>query len=285
MELLRISKAGRTAACGLLLLLLLSSCSPLEKTPEQWFDFTWSGLAGCDELTFNGLAVLDRGNQTGQGESLRYTGELRAHRELHMSAQPAVNASLLPGNSLRAAGLTGDSGWSAKLYLADGIWQTAVPLEEDALREGVARLNPLDQLEEIRQTSRKHITTESGAARGTMVLRIEIDPDEASLRLKERLLSEMHQLGEDWKERLIDVPPDQQEALQNELLLVWTAGNEQLQHMLGQMKAEPVYHLTIDRRSGLPARLTSETVVTYLSAEGKEQQEVLRIDNQFKSYK
>lgn len=285
MELLRINKAGRTAACGWLLLLLLSSCSPLEKTPEQWFDFTWSGLAGCDELTFRGLAVLERGNRKGQGESLRYTGELRAHRELHMSAQPAVNASSLPGNSLHAAGLTGASGWRAKLYWADGIWQSAVPREGDALREGVARLNPLGQLEEIRQISSKHITTESGAARGTMVLRIEVDPDEASLRLKERLLSEMNQLGENWKDQLAGVPSEQQEALQNELLLVWTGGNEQLQQMLRQMKAESVYHLTIDRKSGLPARLTSETAVSYLSVEGTEQQEILRTDNRFESYR
>ncbi|WP_018751602.1 hypothetical protein [Paenibacillus sanguinis] len=284
MELLQIRNAGRVATVGLLFLCLLIACSPVAKTPEQWFDFTWSGLAGCDELTFRGLAVLQRGNRTGPGESLRYIGELRAHRELHMSAEPASQDSQIPGNSLRAAGMSGASGWEAKLYWSDGTWQASVP-QEDVLRQGVARLNPLDQLEEIRQTSRKHITTESAAARGTMVLRIEMDPDEAALRLKERLMSEMNRLGEDWQERLADVPSNQREALRNKLSLVWTGGNEQLQRMLRNMKAQKVYHLTIDRKSGLPARLTSEIAVTYLSVDGTERQEVLRTDNRFGGYR
>lgn len=284
MGLLRIRKAGRFITVGLLLLLLLTACSPAAKTPEQWFDFTWSGLAGCDELTFRGLAVLERGNRTGPGESLHYTGELRAHRELNMSAQPVGGNSQMTGNLLRAAGMTEGSGWAAQYYWSDGIWQ-ASDSQKDTLRQGVARLNPLEQLEEIKQTSGKRITTESAAARGTMVLRIEINSDEATLRLKQRLLSEMNQLGKDWKEQLNSVQADKREALENELLLIWTAGDTQLHQMLEQMRAKSVYHLTIDRKSGFPARLTSETTVLYRTAEGTEQQEILRTDNRFESYR
>lgn len=270
---------------GLLLTLMLASCGMNEaKTPEQWFDFTWSGLAGCDTLSFRGLAALQRGNEHGLEESLNYTGRLQNHRELSIRAEPANNSNGNLGSRLQTTGLAKPSGWEAKLRLENGNWLVQSD-NHDALLQGVVRLNPLDQLEEIRMAAKKTITSESGAARGTKVLRIEMDPAEASIRLKDRLLSEMELTREGGMERLVSVPAPLQDSLRGELSKIWTAGNDQLSAMLEQLNATVVYHLTIDRKSGLPARLTSETTLTYLSTKGEPQREVLRTENRFENYK
>ncbi|MBW4840015.1 MAG: hypothetical protein KZY74_11495 [Paenibacillaceae bacterium] len=270
---------------GLFFTLTLASCGMSEaKTPEQWFEFTWSGLAGCDTLTFRGLAALQRANGHGLEESLSYTGRLQDHRELSIRAEPANKSTGNLGGRLQAAGLAQPNGWEAKLHLENGNWLVQSD-NHDALLQGVVRLNPLDQLEEIRMAAKKTITTESGAARGTKVLRIEMDPAEASMRLKDRLLSEMELTRKGGMERLVSVPTPMQESLRSELSKIWTTGNDQLSAMLEQLNATVVYHLTIDRKSGLPARLTSETTLKYLSTKGVPQREVLRTDNRFENYK
>lgn len=270
---------------GLLLSLMLVSCGMNEaKTPEQWFEFTWSGLAGCDALTFRGLAALQRGNGHGLEESLSYTGRLQEHRELSIRAEPAPNRTGNLSGRLQTAGLSQQSGWEAKLRFENGNWLVQSD-DPDALQQGVVRLNPLDQLEEIRMATKKTITSESGAARGTKVLRIEMDPAEAGMRLKDRLLSEMEMTREGGNERLEHVPAERRERVRSELSKIWAAGSDQLSAMLEQMNATVVYHLTIDRKSGLPARLTSETTLYYLSTKGVPQREVLRTDNRFEGYK
>jgi hypothetical protein len=270
---------------GLLVTLMLVSCGMNEaKTPEQWFEFTWSGLAGCDALTFRGLAALQRGNERGLEESLSYTGRLQEHRELSIRAEPAQNHAGNLSGRLQTAGLSEPKGWEAKLRFENGNWLVQSD-DPDALLQGVVRLNPLDQLEEIRMAAKKTITSESGAARGTKVLRIEMDPAEATMRLKDRLLSEMELTREGGFARLERVPAEHREQLRGELSKIWTAGNDQLNAMLEQMNAKVVYHLTIDRKSGLPARLTSETTLDYLSTQGVPQREVLHTDNRFEGYK
>ncbi|WP_068785072.1 hypothetical protein [Paenibacillus phocaensis] len=270
---------------SLLFTLVLASCGMNEsKTPEQWFNFTWSGLAGCDSLTFRGLAALQRGDGQAQEESLSYTGRLQEHRELSIRAHPANSGAGNLGGRLQTAGFPQASGWEAKLRFENGNWLVQSE-NRNALLQGVVRLNPLDQLEEIHTAAKKTITSESGAARGTKVLRIEMDPAEASMRIKDRLLSEMELTREGGGELLEKVPADRQQQMRSELSKIWTAGQDQLSAMLEEMRATVIYHLTIDRKTGLPARLTSETTLHYLSAKGVPQREVLRTDNRFESYK
>lgn len=272
----------RISVLLLLVAVVLSSCRLNEaKTPEQWFDFTWAGLAGSDALTFHGHAALQRGGENVPEETISYTGQLKEHhRELKMKTRlPARGAS----TRLKTMGTAGGSGIEAKLRRENGNWLLQSQ-ENDAFLQGMARLNPLDQLEEIRSTSKK-ITAESGAARGTKVLRIELDPGEAKTSLKDELLSEMNLLSKGWDSKLGNVPTDRKGRLENELSSIWTAGNERLLKMLEHMEANAVYHLTIDRKSGLPARLTSETTMEYLTPAGTRQREILRTDNRFEGYK
>ncbi|MDU0330379.1 hypothetical protein RW092_09205 [Paenibacillus sp. 3LSP] len=269
---------------GLLVTVILASCGINEaRTPEQWFDFTWSGLAGCDTLTFRGLAALQRGNGQGLEESFSYTGRLQEHKELSIRGEPVSQRGGHLAGHLQTAGLAQPNGWEAKLRLEHGNWQVQSD-DHNVLLQGVVRLNPLEQLEEIRMAAKKKITSESGAARGTKVLRIEMDPAEATIRLKDRLLSEMELTREAGLAKLEQVSASQQEQLRDELSQIWTTGSKQLSVMLEQMKATVVYHLTIDRKSGLPSRLTSETTLNYLSPKGVPQREVLRTDNRFGGY-
>lgn len=263
-----------------LLAAVLPACGE-PKTGDQWFGFTWSGLAGCDALTFRGLASLQRGEHSTPEESISYTGRLNNHRELSMSADSLARGGK---DRFRAAGLTAASGYEAKLRLENGTWLLQAN-ESSALLHGMSRLNPLDQLEDIHHAVKKKITLESGAARGTKVLRIEMDPGEAGIRLKDELLAEMSLLGADLDSKLAAVSPGRRSHVRTRLTSILSAGREQLLGMLEDMEANVVYHLTINRKTGLPSRLTSETKLKYLTPQGLPQQEVLRTDNRFDHYK
>ncbi|RRJ66572.1 hypothetical protein EHV15_29340 [Paenibacillus oralis] len=264
----------------ILLAAVLSACGE-PKTGDQWFDFTWSGLAGWDGLTFRGLASLQRGEHNMPEESISYTGQLNNHRELSIRAKSAAQGDK---NRFRAAGLTAASGYEAKLRLQNGSWLLQAD-QSNALLHGMNRLNPLDQLEDIRFAVKKKITLESGAARGTKVLRIEMDPAEAGIRLKDELMAEMSLLGTDLDSKLAAVSPSRRNQVRARLSSILSAGHEQLLGMLEDMEANVLYHLTINRKTGLPSRLTSETKLKYLTPQGQPQQEVLRTDNRFENYK
>lgn len=263
-----------------LLAAVLSACGE-PKTGAQWFDFTWSGLAGWDALTFRGLASLQRGEHSMPEESISYTGQLNNHRELSMRSNSSAQDEQ---NRFRAAGLTAASGYEAKLRLENGSWVLQAD-QSNALLHGMNRLNPLDQLEDIRFAVKKKITLESGAARGTKVLRIEMDADEAGIRLKDELLAEMSLLGTDLDSKLADVSPSRRNEVRTRLSSILSAGHEQLLGRLENIEANVVYHLTINRKTGLPSRLTSETKLKYLTPQGQPRQEVLRTDNRFENYK
>ena len=87
------------------------------------------------------------------------------------------------GQKLQTAEFQTGQGLEAKLRWQGGAWMIASS-NANAFTRGIARLNPLDQLEDIRRASKKNLSLEKGAARGTEVLRIELDPQEAKQQLK-----------------------------------------------------------------------------------------------------
>lgn len=263
------------------IMIVVSACGLREeKTPEQWFNFTWSGLAGCDSLSFQGLAALQRGEKPAKKENISYMGRLSDHRQLSIQ-------TLIPHNTSSGRVRTAETGAFSKsefkLRWEKGGWRLQSN-ENDMMVRGLTQLNPLHQLEEIKGTSKK-ITAESGAARGTKVLRIVLNPSEATLRMKDRLLEEMSSLGFGLENKLQQVDASRRDVVEKELNTLWTSGNDKLQQMLEQMNANVVYHLTIDRKTGLPARLTSETTVDYVTFQGASQREVLYTDTRFDGYR
>lgn len=262
--------------------LLLVSCSLRDnKTPEQWYRVTWSGLAGCDSLTFRGEAALFSGAEGKLTESFAYSGQLDDHHRLRMATVlpvPAEGTGRLPRTAESKA-----KAYQVNLLWKSGNWSLEAN-EGDAVLQGLARLNPLDQLEGIR-TARKVMSSDKGAARGTKVLRIELDPDEAKARLKAKLTEEMEAVKNGWKTRLQQVEAPRRPRMEAELNEAWSDSKERLLTMLDQSEAKVVYHLTIDRHNGLPTRLTSETELVYPNRLGLKVKEALLTDNRFENYR
>lgn len=259
------------------------ACSIREaKTPEEWFEFTWSGLAGRDALSFRGNASLVREDKPTMEENISYYGQLNNHHELEM-------VTILPrgieGGTWKTAGTKKTNEIQSKLLWKEGAWtiSSISSNQGDVLGQGMTRLNPLDQLETIRKLNKK-ITTESGAAGGTKVLRIELEPSDAKEMIKNKLTTEMQALRNDVEDKFATMEPELRSKVEPEINEIWTSGNEQLVNMLSEMDARVIYHLTIGRRNGLPQRLTSESELTYISSTGLQQREVLLTDNRFISY-
>ena len=72
--------------------------------------------------------------------------------------------------------------------------------------------------------------------------------------------------------------------LEKELSQVWQQGEDSMEQMMKQAKVQTVYHLTVDRKTSLPLRLSSESQVTYQDASNKSNKEALVMDVNFKTY-
>ncbi|WP_410768151.1 hypothetical protein [Fontibacillus sp. BL9] len=263
-------------------ILLLSACGLSEtKTAEDWFHYTWSGLAGCDSLTFRGSAAVFRGQNSKMEDSVNFTGQLKDHHQLAIRTVLPKSGSTEKNTGVQAKGIH-PAAFKADLQWKGGSWSLESN-ENDVLLRGIARLNPLDQLEEIR-AMKKSITTEKGAGRGTRVLRIELDPEEARQRLGVKLEGEMEAIKDGWKEQLAQVSRERRAKVESELRKEWSEGREQMVSMLNRAEAKVVYHLTIKRNSGLPVRLSSETELNYTNALGIQEREVLITDSRFDQF-
>lgn len=265
--------------------MMLSGCGLKDaKSPEEWFKFSWAGLAGCDSLTFRGSAAIYRGENFKMEDAVNFTGKLKDHHQLAIQTTlPSSNGNNGDSGGVQAAGTRLGSAYKAELQWDEGSW-TLKSDKKDVINLGIARLNPLDQLEEIR-AQKKTITAESGAARGTKVLRIELDPQESGQRLQAKLAGEMDAVKAGWEEQLLKVKADRRTKVKLELERAWSEGRDQLMSMLDQAESRVVYHLTIDRNSGLPIRLSSETELTYINISGSRAQEVLRTDSRFEQFR
>ncbi|MNZ43972.1 hypothetical protein D3C78_615870 [compost metagenome] len=257
------------------ILALITGCSRMEtRSPEDWFNFCWAGLAGSDGLAFHGSAVLLRGEELIAEGNVSYSGQLRDHHELAMK-------SLLPGTRINKVN---EAGNEIKLRWKDGSWSLkSNENDTTAQAAGLARMNPLDQLEEIKN-ARKNIKLENASARGTKVLRIEIDPADAKEQLQNKLVMEMENLRNKWQRNISKLQSDRRSQVSKDVEAHWSTGKEQLIRMLDQADAKVTYHLTIDRNSGLPIRLTSETRLDYPNIRGINEHEVLLSDNRFVDY-
>ncbi|WP_145947526.1 hypothetical protein [Paenibacillus sp. Y412MC10] len=262
-------------------LLLLGLCGGLtgcgmfqdSKSPEEWFSQTITGLAGIDSFSFSGLASV-RAQDQGQVQNFAYTGRLTGHDQLTMeSVIPTGEAVQTTG--LQARGITGKTVKVTNFRRQDGGW---VRLSSEANPEdnspSLTRLNPLQQLDGIHGLP-KSIKVESSAGRGTKVLRIELESSSAKDFLAKQLESEM--------EGLRNQPgyTHAQSGQKQKLQTLWNQGDKQLRQMLNDAQVSTVYHLTINRKSGFPVRLTSESAIDYINLDGAQTREKMVNDVSF----
>lgn len=253
---------------------LLSGCNSGEpKSAEEWFNVSWSGMAGKDELTIQGEAVLLRGKQLVVENNMSYTGKLSNHTELALKADLPNTMSTKPSSAKK----------EIKLQWGDGRWNIDMNSASNAEVIGLTRMNPLDQLKDIRYAT-KTMSLENASARGTKVLRIEIDPIAAKEQLHHKLEREMNDLKSKWTNQMAQLSGDSRLQVAQQVEEIWQAGNDQLNHMLDQADTKVTYHLTIDENTSLPVRLTSETELNYVNLKGISEHEVLLSDNRFSNY-
>ncbi|MNI33170.1 hypothetical protein D3C73_871040 [compost metagenome] len=286
---IKIQKAVRCILMASSILSLITGCSRMEsRSPEDWFNISWAGLAGSDGLTFQGNAVLLRGEQLIAEGNVSYSGQLSDHHKLAMRSQlqgTGMNKISGHNNGKLSSSTASLDEKEIKLQWEDGSWSLkSIDNDDGAVQAaGLARLNPLDQLEEIKKT-KKQIKLENASARGTRVLRIEIDPAEAKEQLQNKLLKEMDDLKNKWQMNISKIQADRRSKVSKDVEAQWLTGKEQLIHMLDQAEAKVTYHLTIDQNSGLPIRLTSETQLDYPNIRGNNEHEILLSDNRFVNY-
>ncbi|MNN78049.1 hypothetical protein D3C81_1945640 [compost metagenome] len=97
-------------------------------------------------------------------------------------------------------------------------------------------------------------------------------------------MKEMEVLRNKWQLNISKIQTDRRTQINKDVEAQWVLGKEQLIRMLDQADAKVTYHLTIDRNSGLPIRLTSETQLDYPNIRGINEHEVLLSDNRFVDY-
>lgn len=263
----------------LTLLPLLVFCQSCQngKTPQSWFDLTWAGLAGVDEFQINGTAEVVQPGSLRKSQTFSYLGHLKNHTELSIKVAPAAKQQKSGVTALSNGQETG----SVNLHLMNGSRWTVLEKKGEVsawTSAAAGRLNPLAAIEELR-FMKKSIREEKGAARGTRVLRIEPDPEQELLRLKNQLLLEMNSLGADWQSRAKGSA-----ALQAGNNLIGST-RQQLAGILEGAEVNTVYHLTLSKRSNLPLRMTSETKISYRDALGLWRQESLWNDAKFSQYR
>ncbi|USB34585.1 hypothetical protein [Paenibacillus sp. YPG26] len=263
----------------IIMVMLIASCSK-PRTAQDWFDLTWAGLAGSDTLSFKGNTVLLRANRPQPEGSLAFSGELRNHQVLTLIADSPVNQE---NSGLKEAASKGKSPLTT-FQLNGRKWAALDQSQGDRIPHPLARVNPLAQLEEIHNTKSKSLRLESGAARGTKVLRIELAPEEAKALLRRQLGEEMELVLANWKRdsQLLQLTIPEREALNREVLKLWSQGNGQLSDKLDQAEVRAVYHLTIDTKSGLPRRLTSNNKITFPGDSNLNKPEILVTDCSFR---
>lgn len=268
-----IRDAIKNAIMMIFITVSLSGCVGGEhESAEDWFNMSWSGMAGKDELTIQGEAVLLRGKQLVMENNVSYSGKLTNHTEL------ALKADLPSAVSTK----TSSSNKEIKLQWKDGSWEMDNSSSNVGMI-GLTRMNPLDQLKDIRYAA-KTMSLEHASARGTKVLRIEVDPVVAKEQLQHKLETEMNELKSKWTSRMAQLNEGTRQQVKQQVEEIWQAGNEQLNRMLDQANTKAIYHLTIDKNTSLPVRLTSEIELNYANLKGISEHEVLLSDNRFSNY-
>lgn len=247
-----------------------------------------AGVAGKEHMSFRGMAAIRRSNSSLFEQQIHYEGSLREHEIVEIrTLLPSEEAMLAPGNGMSAEkklfSTEKKGGQKSTMRRAQGKWQ----LNSLGSREWdgtVGRFNPFHQLSQLDRYN-KLVSLESGSPRGVRMLRIELTPADAKQMLRDELTTEMEGMETHYLKQLQQmdkVATAHKDKLRQEIQ--HTRKQEQSE-MLGRLKdaeVRAVYHMTIDKATSLPLRLSSETKLSYKN--DPEQGEALVTDVFFEGY-
>lgn len=255
-----------------------------DRTPEEVFSLALSGIAGKEKLSFEGEAGLRRENSGLFENQFKFEGKLENHDRLTLQTRlPGEVTAVGTGIQTTAVKNNGQpSGFSASFERKQGQWM-ALSAQHEPLRGSLSRFNPIAQMEKIDKMN-KTIQSEYGDGRRTRTLRIELAPEDAKSWAVAQLNDEMNAIRAEYMHKAATVKGARKEKLEKDLEKVWKQGETTMQQMMKQASVQTVYHLTVDRKSSLPLRLSSESQMSYTDNNRKSNKEALVTDVNFKSY-
>lgn len=270
--------SGAAAFLICLTALYITGCTSMDngRTPEEYYDLIMSGLAGKEEFHFNGMSALRLGESGEFHQQVHFAGKLRDHDRLTVSTVTPAAEEM----EAAAAAQAGKPGLTENFYRLHGAWRGGT----DAMAGRPGRLNPVSRLEELGKLD-KQITLEKAAPRGTRMFRIEVAEKDAKKWLAADLQKEMDDVNRRFRRLAAKQPAPERSKLNTELDSAWKKANDELARRLDTAQVRTVYHLTVDRRTLLPQRLSSETRILYQGQAGGVQQEALVTDTFFQDYK
>lgn len=254
------------------------------KTAEEDLSLVLAGMDGSDEVAFEGAAGLLIGGRAIPESALYYGGRIEDHNKVSLHTllpdeQGQPKAAGESGQQLLEQSHPAAPSYYTRLEKKDGEWAMLSAAPETMESNPLPALNPLQQLEEL-EDREKQVTEETGAARGTRVLRIELSPAEARKQLAAELEGKMQEIRpavmNGKSQEGAGEPPEVMEALN----ALWDQKNTELQQKLEQAEITSVYYLKVDTRYNRPKRLTWTRTVSYPGAQEAEDEEayVTKVD-------
>ncbi|MGG3282668.1 hypothetical protein [Paenibacillus solani] len=248
------------------------------QSAEETFNRALAGLSGVDNFSFKGEAAI-RGEQNGPFlQSLAFEGKLQHHTDLTLSSKNTFEK--LRNNKVAAKSDKKQDGVTVELKRKEGKWSTLSSKHAEEM--WMTRLNPLELLENVGK-SEKTVTREMGAARGTKMLRIELSTEAAADMARESLEGQMKALAE-----RIDRPGDplysENQKVRKQLKAMWERDYTDMQKMLNQADAASVFHMTINKKSHLPTKVSMERTLSFVDGQGQARTETLLSDVTFTGY-
>lgn len=256
----------------------ITACGMNKLSAEESFTRAVAGISGMDNLAFKGNAVIKSGNGNMHNQTVAFQGELQDHRLL------TITTSKSPPSSTKVTGdlleNTGSEGLKGKLQYDGEKWHSLANGHSNA--DWMSRMNPLEQLKLLGDSDKK-ITEEIGAARGTTILRIELTPSASKEMTKNTLTSQMQAIRSRMEQKGDALYTDDPKV-KARLLAVWERENQTLNRLLDKSNVNTVFHLTIDKKTYLPSRLSSERTISTASSKGQKRDETLVSDILFMDY-
>lgn len=245
---------------------------------EETFNRALAGLSGVDNFSFRGEAVI-REEQNGPFmESLVFEGKLQRHTNLTLSARNTPKK--ISNDKVATESLYKQDGVTVELKRKDGKW-SMLPSKhvEDVW---MTQLNPLQLLESVGKLE-KTVTRELGAARGTKMLRIELSPEAAATVAQQSLEEQMKALAERI-DRVGDPLYSDDPKVRKQLKALWEQDYADMESMLKQADTVSIFHMTINKKSHLPTRVSMERTFSFVDEQGQARTETLLSDVTFAGY-
>ncbi|MCM3337162.1 hypothetical protein M3650_00520 [Paenibacillus sp. MER TA 81-3] len=265
----RFERTKRATILTLASILLVTSgtgCLPPSKTPPNvLLDRALSGMAGQDQLRFDGEAELRVGEDMIVTKQFRYEGEVRQHKGIYMRLSPQVEHT------------TTEKRWN--------------PLKQlDELR--------MTSQKKVERLSQAHVTAqgaslESGASKVPEALGMqakELIPLEVILSDEDAKRIYSAQIEEDFNRLVIpnvqlnqvktSLSQRERQQLEAKLTTIAHEGRQELQKRLKAAKVQAKYMIWVERRQSLPAYMEGWITAFYTEQE-QPRKETIHVKSRF----